>query len=271
MFCNDCLAEAKTKTRTENESEREKTQARIPNNTACLSLWFGSGAVRTEVFKFPQVFPAAVFQEKAYCWGCWHEEESRESAEECTPTFPVEGNCLSLSVSVTSCFSHASCFIENRWIINWAATTSQLRAAFLPLFYKMPLTSKCKSLEPVSRRLKRGRGITQYYCALLTPFLWHIQYRSCAQFSLIPAGYWKSWVPELTSSLRGLGKRGKIDIVGLCVDVQFCCSQAECIHLWKWHFFTVPVITDEMGVVWRPRALKLSLTCRIMWGLSMER
>lgn len=178
--------------------------------------------------KFLHVFLTAIFQEKARCWGCWHEEASYESAEGCTLTFLAEGNW---------CFSHGSCFIENCWIINQAATTSVLQRALLPLFYKMPLTNKGKSLEPMSRRLKGGRGITQYHCGLLTPFLWHIQYKFCAQFSLIFSGHWKSSVPELTSSQRWTGKRGKIDIVGLCVDVQFCCSQTECIHLWKWHFF----------------------------------
>ena len=121
-------------------------------------------------------------------------------------------SCRGRSLSLTSCFFYASCFIESCWIMNRATKTSVLQAASLLLFYKMPLTSKCKSLEPVSRRLRGGRRITQSLCWLLTPFLWHIQYKFCAQFSFISVGHWKSgFVPELFSSQRGLGKRGKKD------------------------------------------------------------
>lgn len=75
MFCNDCLTEAKTQIRTENESEREKAQANIPNSTACLSLWFGFGAVKTEVSKFLHVFLAVAFQEKEHFWGAGMKED----------------------------------------------------------------------------------------------------------------------------------------------------------------------------------------------------
>lgn len=92
MFCNDCLTAAKTKTGTENKvRERNKTQAKMLDNTACLSLWVGFGAARTEVSKILHGFLAAVFLEKARCWGWLHEEGSHESAEGCTPTFSAEG------------------------------------------------------------------------------------------------------------------------------------------------------------------------------------
>lgn len=155
-------------------------------------VWIWSCEDRS--LKVPTCFPGCCLPGEGAFLGCWYEGGSHESAEGCTPTFPAEGNCLSLSV--TSCFSHGSGFIETCWIINWAATILVLQGAFL-LFYKMPLTNKWKSLEPVSRRLKGGRGNTQYHCGLLTPFLCHIQYTFCAQFSLISADHWKSCcVPE---------------------------------------------------------------------------
>lgn len=110
-------------------------------------------------------------------------------------------SCRGWSLSVTSCFSYVSCFIESCWIMNQATKTSVLQTASLPLFYKMPLTSKCTSVEPVSRRLRGGRRITQSLCWLLTPFLLHIQYKFCVRFSFITAGHWKSgYVLELFSS-----------------------------------------------------------------------
>lgn len=187
--------------------ERNKNQAKIPDNTACLSLWVGFGAVKTEVSKILHGFLAAVCQEKV-CAGDGRIPWESQVCRGVYTHIPWRGR----SLSVTSSFSYMSCFIERCWIMNWATKTSVLQAASLPLFYKMPLTNKCKSLELVSRRLRVGKRITQSVCWLLTPFLWHIQYKFCAPFSFISAGHWKSgYVPELFSSQRGLDKRGKID------------------------------------------------------------
>jgi len=48
MFCNDCLTAATPELKIR-VRERSKTQAKIPENSPCLSFWVGFGAARTEV------------------------------------------------------------------------------------------------------------------------------------------------------------------------------------------------------------------------------
>lgn len=189
--------------------ERNKTQEEIPDNSICLSLWVAFGAVRTSL--------------KDLTWlpGCYLPREDMLLGMASWRRIPWVSRrvythipCRGRSPRVTNCFSYESCSTESWWIRNRANKTSMLWTASLPLLYKMFLTSKCKSSEPVSRRLRGRRRITHSLCWLLTPFLWHIQHKFCAQFSLISAGHWKSgYVPELFSTQRELGKKGNKDIV----------------------------------------------------------
>lgn len=161
--------------------ERNKTQEEIPDNSICLSLWVAFRAVRTSL--------------KDLTWlpGCYLPREDMLLGMASWRRIPGVSRgvythipCRGRSPRVTNCFSYESCSTESWWIRNRANKTSMLWTASLPLLYKMVLTSKCKSLEPLSRRLKGRRRITvsvlatytislKYSTQILCSILFHIR------------------------------------------------------------------------------------------------